>query len=255
MTDLIDKNFHLHATKIPRQTERMKVHESQNLAFVDSGLSCDTFNIIHLFNGSRLEKKEIQSAVNYFQSKGFDFCVWISQGNLLPKVQNYLTELSLIQQNAEAGMVLDLKEYLPIQKNEHKNIRVVNDERSINEFANVIAKNWSPPDQNVIRYYNQTSWHYLDKKNSIQLFIYYYQDQPVSVVEMFPTDEETVGLYGFATLEAFRGMGIGSALMTFALNKAKELNFQKVILQASEDGIGIYRKMGFEEITTYFEFA
>ena len=50
-------------------------------------------------------------------------------------------------------------------------------------------------------------------------------------------------------------MGIGSALMTYALNYAKEAGYQRAILQATEAGIGIYQRYGFEAITKYYEYA
>jgi ribosomal protein S18 acetylase RimI-like enzyme len=72
---------------------------------------------------------------------------------------------------------------------------------------------------------------------------------------MFSSGNGNLGFYALATLENYRGKGIGSAVMTFALNKAKMLGYRNVILQASEDGIKIYQKLGFEIKTVYYEFA
>ncbi|HEX5167862.1 MAG TPA: GNAT family N-acetyltransferase [Cyclobacteriaceae bacterium] len=77
----------------------------------------------------------------------------------------------------------------------------------------------------------------------------------VAVIEMFPSDEATVGLYGLATRREFRGKGIGSAMMTYALNKAMTLGYENVILQASPDAIGIYKRYGFKVVTRYYEYA
>ena len=78
---------------------------------------------------------------------------------------------------------------------------------------------------------------------------------PAGVVEIFASDRETIGLYGLATLLSFRGRGIGKALMTYALNLALRNGYQQAVLQASEDGIGIYERLGFREITTFYEYA
>ena len=48
MVDIIDENFSLHASKIPGLTEGMKVYKSPGINYVDSGLSCDTFNVIQI---------------------------------------------------------------------------------------------------------------------------------------------------------------------------------------------------------------
>ena len=87
------------------------------------------------------------------------------------------------------------------------------------------------------------------------LLIYKYKGQALGTVELFPTDDKTIGIYGLATLANHRGQGIGSALMTYALNLANDQGYQQVVLQASADGEGIYKKLGFTPYTTYFEFA
>ena len=119
----------------------------------------------------------------------------------------------------------------------------------------MIAANWSPPDKNVNLYYERAVNHYLDSSNGIILLTYYEDGIPKSTVEMFPTDEATIGLYGLATLEDARGQGIGSAMMTKALNIAKDLKYETAVLQATEDGLGIYKKFGFVPYTKYYEFS
>jgi GNAT superfamily N-acetyltransferase len=125
----------------------------------------------------------------------------------------------------------------------------------ISDYAQVLAHNWEPPDQNVLRFYERTVPAYLDPSHDIRLLVYYHGDLPVASLELFPTDSSTIGIYGFATLKAYRGRGIGSSLFTFALNYAKTAGYRQVILQASEDGLGIYKKYGFKAVTQYYEYA
>lgn len=255
MVELIDQNFNLHARKIAELTDGMKVITLENLSLVDSGLPCDTFNIIHIFNGYNFSKKELITAVNHFRNKNFPYCIWINKENFQPSVKKTLAELSIAKQNEEIGMALDLNNYYPIDNQGHECIMTADSKSRLLEYAQVIAENWTPIDKNVLKYYKMTADKYLDKKNNIYLLVYYYKNKAAATVELFPTDNKTIGLYGFTTLEKYRGLGIGSSLFTFALNKAKEMGFSKLILQASEDGIRIYRKYGFEDHTIYFEYA
>lgn len=252
---LIDLNFGMHATMIPKKANGMNVHQLENLTFVDSGLSCDTFNIIHITNGLNITRNEITLALDHFKWKSLDHCLWINSENLTEQVQAYLEEHSLSQQGSEMGMSLDLITYEPVDSKKHQNIVEVISQNQLIDYANVIASNWTPPDPNVLEYYQNTAAHYLHKSSGVVLLVYYYEGTPLATVELFPTDHETIGIYGLATLEDARGQGIGSALMTFALKKAKELNYKNVVLQASEDGLGIYQKIGFEAHNQYFEFA
>lgn len=51
-----------------------------------------------------------------------------------------------------------------------------------------------------------------------------------------------VGLYNIATLRAFRRRGIGS---TMTLQPLLDGGFSQAVLQAAEDGVGVYRRLGF----------
>ncbi len=255
MIEHVDHNFYLHSWKIPEQTKGMQVVHAKNLTYVDSGLSCDTFNIIHIHNAGDLINQEIGHAIDHFKSRNLDYCIWVNSENLSGEVNHSLKLNSVTKQNEEAGMVLQLDNYQLNMSEQHSNIKIVDDDLSLKKYAQVIAENWTPADQNVIEYFKQTAKHYLDQRNKIILLVYYHEGSPVSTVEMFPSDDETMGLYGFATLSTHRGLGIGTSLMTFTLNRVKQLGYKQAILQASEDGIGIYRKFGFKELTTYFEYA
>ncbi len=255
MEQLIDHNFAAHAQKVPSLTPGMRVFETDHLSYTDSGLSCDTFNIIHIHDGSNLDKTELETAVTYFRSRNREFCLWVHNQNLSPETGRNLSKLQLVRQNSEIGMSLDLNTYAPIHSDKHEQVKSVSDIHQLEEYSQVIAANWQPPDTNVVDYYRLTSDHYLNHKLGISLFIFFEKSLPLATVEMFPSDSETIGIYGLATLEDARGKGIGSALMTYALNTAKSRNYKQVVLQASEAGVGIYRKLGFEEFTTYYEFA
>ncbi len=254
MVDVIDTNFNLHACTVPGRANGMEVFHSENLTCVDSRIPCDTFNIIHITNGQRLTKDELSRAMDHFREKDFPFCIWINQENLTEQVKSMFSSVAVTQKNIEPGMILDLSTYHPVENELHRNIRVVKSREDLDDYARVIATNWVPPDVNVIRYYDHVADEIFD--NAKNIFVTYYLDYaPVSVMEMFPSDERTVGLYGLATVEHFRGRGIGSAMMTYSLNKLQALGYDNVILQASEDGIGIYTRFGFKVITRYYEYA
>ncbi|MGB5820685.1 MAG: GNAT family N-acetyltransferase [Saonia sp.] len=255
MKDLIDLNFQRHASQIPSEIDSMQVIQTENILMVDSGLCCDTFNIIHIKNGASVTKSELSKSIGHYREKDLDFCIWSNSQNLTPELGENLRELSIFKQNEEIGMALNLKDYNFIYSDRHKNISQVTDRNTLSDYSKVLASNWNPPDGDVISYYEKTSEKYVNNRDGVMLFVYYDDHKPVATVELFPSDKDTIGIYGLATLEDARGKGIGSSLMTLALNKAKALNYKNVVLQASEDGIGIYKKLGFKSHTTYREFA
>lgn len=255
MKELISQNFNLHSLKIPAQTAGMKVFHSPGFTWVDSGLNCDTFNIIHITNGHSVTESALSSTLTHYRQQQLAFCIWISEEELTENMKSIFAALNVSEKNKEPGMLFDLNPYTPAINELHKNIHIVSSHEELLEYSTVIAKNWNPPDQNVITYYNKVEPHILDKDNHIILAVYYNDGNPVSTVELFPTDENTIGLYGLATLSDSRGKGIGSALMSFCLNTAKERGYKQAVLQASEDGIRIYQRLGFQVLTTFYEYA
>lgn len=255
MLQSIDINFGLHANTVPEKIDGMEVVHFDNLSFVDSRLSCDTFNVIHVQNGVMITKQELADSVDYFKKRNLDYCLWVNNENLTDNLRSYFSELQLTEQNAEVGMALDLKSYTPIISDLHSHILQVDNVQKLGDYGRIIAANWSPPDVNILSYYEIAAEQYLKGDAGIILLIYYDGIQPKATVELFPSDDDTIGIYGLATLEDARGKGIGSALMTMALNVSRKLNYKQVVLQASEDGIGIYKKLGFRQYGIYYEYA
>jgi ribosomal protein S18 acetylase RimI-like enzyme len=223
--------------------------------YVDSGLSCDTFNILHISQASALTPAELTRAIRYYRDHQLEFCIWVNRENCTPGVRQVFAENEISRQNEEVGMVLDLSDYTPLHQATHQNVQRATSPEHIRDYAQVVSRNWNPPDGNVSRFYEKAAPAFLDNDNGVKLLLYYHENRPVATLELFPTDNSVTGIYGFATLEAFRGRGIGSALFTFALNQAKAAGYEKIILQASEDGLGIYKKYGFKSVTTYYEYA
>ncbi|HYH15001.1 MAG TPA: GNAT family N-acetyltransferase [Flavisolibacter sp.] len=254
MIKTIDQNFNRHSWYIPSLIKGMQVVHTASLSYTDSGLPCDTFNIIHITNGLSLTREELTTAVDHYRKQDSRYCIWINSENRTLQADAILLQLGLSEANKEPGMALDLKAYTPVAHALFEHIVLASNEQQVADFATVVAANWTPPDPQVLTYYQKTAPAFLNPDNKVILLVYYHEGQPVSVIELFPTDVTTIGLYSLATLETFRGKGIGSAMMHFALGQAKALGYTRAILQASEDGLGIYQRLGFERVTAYFEF-
>ena len=88
--------------------------------------------------------------------------------------------------------------------------------------------------------------------NSIKdmvLFVGYENGYPVASSCLFLT--EVAGIYDVATRPNKRKLGFGSALFYQALQEAKQRKYETAVLQASPDGLGIYKRFGFKEVCQF----
>jgi ribosomal protein S18 acetylase RimI-like enzyme len=79
-------------------------------------------------------------------------------------------------------------------------------------------------------------------------------DDPVAVAQGI-VHGEAVGIYNVATLEAARGRGIGSAVTVAVLRDAIERGARLGVLESSEMGHSVYRRIGFRDVATFQVFG
>jgi ribosomal protein S18 acetylase RimI-like enzyme len=86
------------------------------------------------------------------------------------------------------------------------------------------------------------------------VFVGYLSGEPVATSMLATTRSVGLaGVYSVATRPAHRGRGFGTALTAAALAAAGEQGYDTAVLEPSPSGAPMYRRMGFEPLTTYLE--
>jgi ribosomal protein S18 acetylase RimI-like enzyme len=123
----------------------------------------------------------------------------------------------------------------------------------LSDFARINAANWSPPDRDVVRFYELAAPILLAPGSPIRLYVGYAGGEAVAASEL-TVGGGVAGLYGISTLASHRRRGFGTALTLRPLLDARAEGLALAVLQASDAGAGVYRRIGFEEfggITEY----
>jgi ribosomal protein S18 acetylase RimI-like enzyme len=155
----------------------------------------------------------------------------------------------------ETAMRLDLNERVPTGAPATGfSIRRVTTPVELAHFAAIIAAHWSPPDEHVIRFYEQTAAFALQSDCPLRFFLGYSEGMPVATCELTIAPDGVAGLYSVATLAAFRGRGFGSSITSHALAVGRDLGMREAALQASSEGLGIYERLGFRKVGEFHEF-
>lgn len=245
----INSNFLHHSTYLQSLTDGMTVGKEEAFSYSDSGLSCDTFNIIYITDGNKLK---LENVISHFENKSYAFCVWINEENLSEQVKNIFDVLNLREAGNEPGMSLELSSYQPIQP--IGQIIKIEDTERLEAFAHIVSLNWNPADLHIKEYYKRVCKTIFNKQHTVAYYGSCINDMLVSVIEVFPTDNEVAGLYNLCTLEKYRGKGIATNLMKSCLNHLKQKGYNIATLQAADDGLDIYKKLEFIEQTRFYEY-
>ncbi|WP_305927595.1 GNAT family N-acetyltransferase [Bacillus mycoides] len=254
---LID-NFTYKTSYIARQVNGMDVKETKDYITVDCGLPADTFNIITLLNSNVTEGIEkLYKEVEYYNQKKFPMSVWFWDDKQEQTIKSELIKLGLKEAEKNIAMVAELKTIHPrINMPVGFTIQKASSSGQIKKFGETLANLFGTSEEgkNVQAYYNQISSLNLWNSDNMKLYLGLYKGEVVSVGSLVCT-KDSVGIYDIATKEEMRGKSFGSTMFNFLLQEAKQLKNTYCVLQASPDGINIYKKSGFQVVgqMTVFE--
>src|SRR5512143_1072594 len=141
LSDAADENLAAHAELPCRALPRARVERDPELVLVDSGLACDTFNLIcraRLIATSA--RARIEHALAFFRATGHPFSWWLGPGSLPGELPALLGDAGLQPAESELAMALEL-DSLPEQPPvpEALSIRRVRTAEELDLFATISA--------------------------------------------------------------------------------------------------------------------
>jgi ribosomal protein S18 acetylase RimI-like enzyme len=93
----------------------------------------------------------------------------------------------------------------------------------------------------------------LEKEKDNLLMGAYEDDQMLGCCMLVEDDPQTVRLRQMAVINDLQGKGIGSALLSFAENLARDRGYKRITMHARKNAIGFYEKLGYKKIGEEFE--
>jgi GNAT superfamily N-acetyltransferase len=81
----------------------------------------------------------------------------------------------------------------------------------------------------------------------IRAYVAWLKGTPVGAIELF-LGSETAGLHNLSVLDAYKGRGIGSALVEHVCQEAVQTGAKTIALLASSEGQRLYERRGFAEV-------
>jgi hypothetical protein len=149
---------------------------------VDSGLDCDTFNVVVSDEGAAAPtREEAAGVVAAYGRRAFSW--WVGPG--APKVlAARLIEIGLVPSPPEPAMTLDLAETADAKPASSLEIAQVSTLADLAAYAQILAANWTPPDVSVVRFYAAASHAALSAASPLVLLLGAVDGEPVATAEL-----------------------------------------------------------------------
>lgn len=155
---------------------------------------------------------------------------------------NYLEKHNFAKQFSMAGMAIDIttldtESKLP----EDLSIEIVDTKSKLEKWADIVSRGlWNGEPFEACLFENLIS------DPDYKFYIAYLHGEPVAS-SMLMLSHGVAGVDMVSTIREYRGMGIGTAMTVTPLLNARSLGYDTGVLQASEAGEPVYRKIGFQE--------
>lgn len=177
---------------------------------------------------------------------------WLIGPSTQPRNLGHLLEAHGLTFDSEApGMAAHLHE-IPVAMAQPAGltITVVDDDAALARWIDIFATGAEFPDvvrEQLRQIGERHGFHRLD---TVQYFLGMLNEEPVATSLLFLSGG-VAGIYCVATVPSARRQGIGSAMTVAPLQSARDLGYSIGILQSSQMGLSIYRRLGFQQWCTF----
>lgn len=245
------ENLAYDTTYFAKKIKGMIIKDTSNYVKVDSGLPTFNFNIITLLRHLKKDSQEnILADIHSFNEKNFPINIWCYEHQL--QMIQFLQTIGLQEyETTYIAMVAPLYSIKQANSSQSKLfIKKVSTLEEFEEFGRVLStlyKDDRLEAKSIREYYRQVGQLPTSTITDADLYIGILNNKIVSIGAL-TYKEKTVGMYHIATLEEYRGQGLGTEMVNFLLTKAKKSDATYCTLQSSPSGKSIYEKFGFRSI-------
>lgn len=188
----------------------------------------------------------IEATIEYFRSTGIGTFTWWME----PRLQSadwepVLAKYGFHYSDDTPGMAVDLEALKEQPAVDGLEVRVVAEEQTLHDWARVFTLGYGlPPEWESSIYDLQMR---LGLGFPVRNYAGYLDGEPVATSTLF-FGAGVAGIYAVSTLPKARGKGIGAALTLRPLNNAREMGYRIGVLQSSDMGYNVYKKLGFQHL-------
>jgi ribosomal protein S18 acetylase RimI-like enzyme len=232
------------------KTPRVTILETEEIFRYDVGFTSFAMQGV-CYTNLKPDKvnQKIEEVVEYFTSRNMPL-IWIhTPGITKPEnMEDYLEAHSFKKMGVSPGMAVDLEKIIDDRPTPPGlTIQQVDNEELNRVFWKVWSKGYPMPDDYAAFEAYVSEYVGFHPDNPQKLFLGLLDGESVATSQLF-LGGGVAGLWGVTTLQKARGKGVGTAMSLHPLRVARSLGYRVAVLDSTQQGIGIYRRLGFEEV-------
>jgi GNAT superfamily N-acetyltransferase len=218
----------------------------ESLTMVATGLPLSFFNGAFLRAATREPEHLVAEAIRFFGDRDLPWLLWV-RDTVSPEILAAGRAAGLHDAGGPPAMGIVPIPRPPAPPTELR-IEVASTPQALQDHGSMLRDGFGMPQEFVDRLVQPGL---LDNPD-VAAFVGRVDGEPVSC-SLLAVSGTTAGVYNVATPEAFRGKGYGEALTWAVLAEGARRGCTHGVLQASDVGYPIYRRMGFTELGRYVQ--
>ena len=189
----------------------------------------------------------LEDCIQYFREQNVPVFTWWMESHLnCSDWEPLLSRQGFRLSNHTPGMAVDLQELNEAAQTVNGvEVREVTDEESLRTWAHIFTSGYNLPaewESSVCRI-----WAKLGLDFPMYNYLGYRNGEPVATASLF-FGAGVAGIYSVSTLPEARGQGMGAAITLYPVQKARRMGYRIGVLQSSEMGFSVYKKLGFRHL-------